>query len=410
MRISSQFARKFVWIAILGLLLFMLTACGTGGSTNSTGAGNATPTQRGSKRTSILQAGKITEFPVLTANSSTVNTLLIAITSGSDGSLWFTEAKLSSDQSQADQSLIGRITPGGKVNEFLLPATNTLPTGITKGPDGNLWFTESADINSGSIPTYFGKIGYITPGGRINEFLLPAANSDPLMIASGPDGNLWFTDPGTNHIGRISTHGKLSEFPLPVANSFPRGISSGPDGNLWFTETSPSGSTSVGKIGRITPAGAIKEFSLPGVNSDPAMITSGPDGNLWFTETTSVGPNISGEIGRITPTGAITIFPLPNSKYYSQGGGGSLYGIEFGPAAITSGPDGNLWFTDLGPTGKIGHISPDGKAITEFSLPSANSSDYGITSGPDSNLWFTETSPSGSTSVGKIGQVAFRSE
>jgi streptogramin lyase len=364
----------------------MLTACGTGSSTNSTGTSNATAT----KKTLALSTGKISEFPVPTAHGEP-----LAVTSGPDGNLWFTDFKRGQDQSQADQSLIGRITPGGKVKEFLLPTTNTLPTGITKGPDGNLWFTESADINSGSMSTYFGKVGYITPGGRINEFLLPAANSDPLMITSGPDGNLWFTDAGTNQIGRISPAGKLTEFPIPTANSLPTGITSGPDGNLWFTEAAK------GKIGRISLTGAIKEFSLSKANSNPEMITSGPDGNLWFTETIWAGPHINGEIGRITPAGEITIFSLPNSKSYSQGGGGYLYGIVSGPAAITSGPDGNLWFTDL--PGKIGHISSNGKNITEFSILTANNDSYGITSNPGGNLWFTED-------VGKIGQIEFRHE
>jgi virginiamycin B lyase len=221
-----------------------------------------------------------------------------------------------------------------------------------------------------------------------------------MMITHGPDGNLWFSDVGTNQIGRISTHGKLSEFPLPNGSSFPRGITSGPDGNLWFTETSSSGSTIVGKIGRITPAGTIKEFPLSTPNSVPVMITSGPDGNLWFTETTTVGPNISSEIGRITPTGTITIFPIPNSKYFSQGGGGYLDGVESGPAAISSGPDGNLWFTDL--PDRIGHISPDGKNIAEFPLPTTNGYSYGISGGSDGNLWFTEA-------VGNIGKIVFRS-
>ena len=37
-------------------------------------------------------------------------------------------------------------------------------------------------------------------------------------------------------------------------------------------------------IGRITTGGAITLFSVS-QDSGPAGITSGPDGNLWFTET-----------------------------------------------------------------------------------------------------------------------------
>src|SRR5437762_180669 len=37
---------------------------------------------------------------------------------------------------------LGRITPGGVVTEFIIPTPNSLPDYITVGPDGNLWFTE----------------------------------------------------------------------------------------------------------------------------------------------------------------------------------------------------------------------------------------------------------------------------
>ena len=38
---------------------------------------------------------------------------------------------------------------------------------------------------------------------------------------------------------------------------------------------------------------------------------------------------------------------------------------------------------------KIGRISTSG-TITEFPVPTSDSSPYGITAGPDGNLWFTE--------------------
>ncbi|MBV9283718.1 MAG: Virginiamycin B lyase, partial [Acidimicrobiia bacterium] len=52
------------------------------------------------------------------------------------------------------------------------------------------------------------------------------------------------------------------------------------------------------------------------------------DGNLWFTN----GGNVEG-VARITPTGVVTDIPVPSS--------GQIYGI-------TTGPDGNVWFTNLG--------------------------------------------------------------
>ena len=112
----------------------------------------------------------------------------------------------------------------------------------------------------------------------------------------------------------------------------------------------------------------VTEFPIPTSDSFPNGITTGPDGNLWFTE---LG---SGKIGKITPDGTITEYSPPTSNGY--------------PLEITTGPDGNLWFTELG-SGKIGKITPDG-TITEFPIPTSNSLLAGITTGPDGNLWFTE--------------------
>ena len=113
---------------------------------------------------------------------------------------------------------------------------------------------------------------------RLKEFPVPTANSVPIGITTGPDGNLWFTEFDTNKIGKITTAGKVTEYPIPTASSFPLGITTGPDGNLWFTEQRGN------KIGQITPSGAVTEYALPTANSQPAGIAPGPYRNVWFTE------------------------------------------------------------------------------------------------------------------------------
>ena len=84
------------------------------------------------------------------------------------------------------------------------------------------------------------------------------AGSVPVVLAAGPDGNLWFVDQGTTKaIGRITPTGQITEFSAGLnAGSLPVAIAAGPDGNLWFAD---EGTTKA--IGRITPAGAITEFS-----------------------------------------------------------------------------------------------------------------------------------------------------
>ncbi|HEY7126720.1 MAG TPA: protein kinase [Ktedonobacterales bacterium] len=123
--------------------------------------------------------------------------------------------------------------------------------------------------------------------------------------------------------------------------------------------------------------GVITEFGLATVNSGPAQITLGPDGALWFTE------NNGNKIGRITPNGDLNGFNVPTANSTPDG--------------ITLGPDGNLWFTE-NDGNQIGRITPGG-SITEFPIPTTDSHPSGITKGSDGNIWF------GEVTANKIGRI-----
>jgi hypothetical protein len=144
------------------------------------------------------------------------------------------------------------------VREYPIPTPACVPAGITRGPDGALWFAEYGG----------GKIGRVTTAGDVREFAIPTAASGPQKIAVGSDGALWFTETDANKIGRITVAGAISEFPVPTPNSFPAVIVAGPDGALWFTEYN------AGKIGRISTQGAIHEYSIPTARSGPQGITA----------------------------------------------------------------------------------------------------------------------------------------
>ena len=57
----------------------------------------------------------------------------------------------------------------------------------------NLWFTES----------WGNKIGRIKPTGTVTEFAIRTENSRPSGITVGPDGNVWFAEWSANQIGRL---------------------------------------------------------------------------------------------------------------------------------------------------------------------------------------------------------------
>src|SRR4029079_2733633 len=86
-------------------------------------------------------------------------------------------------------------------------------------------------------------------------------------------------------------------------------------------------------------------------------------------------------IGKVTPGGVMTEYPVAP---------GTMFGI-------TSGSDGNIWFT-ASQRNKIGRIPPSG-VVSEYAVPTPDRSPGGITSGPDGNVWFTEENGS---SIGRV--------
>ena len=312
----------------------------------------------------IIPTVQINEYPLPSSGSAGP----LGIAAGPDGALWFTTLSPNNGQSRNLTENIGRVTTSGTgaITEYTPPTMESLPYGITGGPDGALWFAE----NNG-----YGSIGRVTTSGAFTEYPTPTKYSGPYGITAGSDGALWFTEEFTGYIGRITTSGTITEYPTPTANSFPLGITAGPDGALWFTESGGN------KIGRVTTSEAFIEFPIPTLGSGPSAITAGPDGALWFTELQG------NKIGRVTTSGTFTEYPIPTAS--SE------------PFGITAGPDGALWFTEGNSsaiTNKIGRVTTSG-VFSEYPIATIGSAPRGIVTGPDGALWFTENGGD------KIGQV-----
>jgi hypothetical protein len=133
------------------------------------------------------------------------------IVSGRDGALYFT-------QFQGNE--LGRVTLAGEVTEVPLPGASTIyeppagPYDLAVGPEGAIYVTEEL----------LGRIARVTAGGTLREFIvtpppsLPtglAFRPEPRCITAGADGNMWFTDPGTNAVGRVTPGGEVSEYAIP---------------------------------------------------------------------------------------------------------------------------------------------------------------------------------------------------
>jgi virginiamycin B lyase len=65
---------------------------------------------------------------------------------------------------------------------------------------------------------------------------VPAPGSSPFGITTGPGGYLWFTESNEDRIGRVTTDGVVREGAQKPGIA-PTDITAGPDGNMWFTES-----------------------------------------------------------------------------------------------------------------------------------------------------------------------------
>ncbi len=284
----------------------------------------------------------------------------------------------------AIEGLESRLLLSNTVVGYPLPepaGTQRVSGGIALGSDGGFWFLVSNTTSGSAVPTGIERFDPTTHAYTAFPFSDPVpANSVDIVqsteLASGPDGNIWFTLPDTSRVGRFDiTTDAFTLFTTPTAGSEPEFITAGPDGALWFTELTTD------QIGRIdATTGAITEYVVPQPPDIPAGdsvnylfqgITAGADGGIWFTEPSTA------QIGRIDPaTKAVTELDIPGSAQ---------------ALAITAGPDGNLWFPVA--TG-MGEVDLANDTVTVVAAPNglaapgvAFTASRSIAVGSDGALW-----------------------
>ena len=228
-------------------------------------------------------------------------------TAADNGVHTFTTVILKTAGSQTLTASSAGIGSGSVTGEFSIPTANSVPSGITAGPDGNLWFTESGGT---------GKIGKITPAGVIAEYATGLTlNSQPWGITAGPDGNLWFGEEGASQVGRITPDGALTEFPTLTSSSGPVGITAGLDGSLWFVEKFAN---NVGRITAVPLTASATVNVLPGLTARYAVAATALDPDIAGTPFTvtvtaqdSYGNTVTGYQGSVDFTSTDAAATLP---------------------------------------------------------------------------------------------------
>ena len=156
----------------------------------------------------------------------------------------------------------------------------------------------------------------------------------------------------------------ITEFPIPTADSQPDGIAAGPDGNLWFTERSRQ-QDRADHDGR-------RHHRVPDPHGRQRPYRHrGRPGRQPLVHRSSAATRSGGS--RRPASSPSSRSPRPAAS----------------PRASPPGPDGNLWFTEVGRQqdradhdGRRHHRVPDPDGRQPASTASRP--------GPDGNLWFTE--------------------
>ena len=452
--------------------------------TNFTGAGISDPTgiAAGPGRRPVVHQrgqrsiGRITTAGAVTNFTDAEHRRPDGDHAGPDGALWFTNRRQRLDRADHHRR-------GG--HQLHRREHQTTRTGSRPGPDGALWFTNTgsrldrADHHRrrrhhlhrhrhraarrgsppgptapcGSPTSGNDSIGRITTAGVVTNYT-GTRHQRAAGIAAGPDGALWFTNTGNDSIGRITTAG-TSPTTRGTGISDPSGIAAGPDGALWFTN---SGNDS---IGRITtdgddhqlhgpPASAARAGSRPGPTARSGSPTSGND-SIGRITTARHGHHLHRHAASATrrDRGRARRRPLVHQRRRNDSIGrittdGTSRNYTDAsirqPVGITAGPDGALWFTNIG-NNSIGRIttaarhqlhgrehqrsrtgSPPGPTAPSGSPTAAtlDRADHhraarhqlhrpehqrpdGIAPGPDGALWFTND---GNDSIGRARIVA----
>ena len=125
--------------------------------------------------------------------------------------------------------------------------------------------------------------------------------------------------------------------------------------------------------------GTVTEFPVKTLDGKPFGITTGPDGNVWFTEQNAK------KVGRITPSGTVTETDIPGAT--------TPYQITAGPAG-----DNHLWISDQG-SNNVYRVDPatNPPTITAFTPVTVNTA-KGIAAGPDGNIW----TANGNGTIGRV--------
>jgi streptogramin lyase len=233
-------------------------------------------------------SGTYTEYDVPSSGSAMVPFSTVA---GADGYVWFT----------TQNDAIGKVdTASGAMLMYPIPSGH-YPTNIKVGPDNNIWF------NLGYV-----GLGTVDAGtGVITEYQTPSyATGGAFDLASGPDGNIWYTVYNNNSkIGRMDM-GLVAPTPVPTATPTPTPT----DAPTPTVAPTPTPTATVAPTATptptatVTPTPTVAPTVAPTATATPAP-TAAPTAAPSTPEAATPVP-----VSAFTPAPAATSAPKSNGK------------------------------------------------------------------------------------------------
>jgi hypothetical protein len=265
---------------------------------------------------------------------------------------------------------------------YHLPTTPTSsldPWAVTRGPNGNLWFTTDSNYIGEIVPTTHTLSAY------------SAMVQDTWGITEGPDGNIWYTGAGGFNLGNIGTINPITHAITTVQfdnNQFATtSIATGPGNNLSFDFENNDDTTIAGQIGVIDPVTkAITTTTIPSTSGAPASMTTGPDGNAWFLDV--VGAKI-GQI-RTVPDTTTVLTATPNPAIVDQT---ITLTTTIVPASGPGSPTGIVTFLDGSTVLGTANVSSSDQATLTTSLVAIGQHAITAEYSGDSNFGASTSSP-----------------
>lgn len=321
----------------------------------------------------------ITEYLVPTPSSAP-----LAITTGADGVVWFTES---------NASKLARFDPVVQsFAEYVVPGVGDM-WGVTLDHNGYVWLTQ-----------YSGK-GSVSPGGSVafggtgrlvrfdptrNNFTsieIPTIGSFPMRLVVDDQNRIWFTELLGNKIGVYDQSKKqLTEYPVPTNASGPADLTFNRNGVLWFTETYARNLAEFFPQNQSFVQYPLGNASASQIVSSPFGVAIDNQGNVWVADH---GGNWIVKFNSVTH-GIV--------KYPTHFPPEDVYPISLVNDLLID-SSGKVWFTEHGGN-SIGYLSTQDYTMTEFSIPTGPlSTCLWLTVAPNGDVWFTEWSSN------KIGVV-----